>query len=218
MKSTIFNKMRKFSNLIRVMETRDHFKNGASSKSLMSRMICNRVAITAFVLLLALSVSAQRRTPSWIATEGIPDMEITFDKGLIKQDGKLLLPAQVREAMVRNNDARQQYNSGLTLRTIGSIVMIPSAIPAGLGLGFLIGAYAAGAVNDENRAGIHAGCGILVGIGAVGITTGFVLASSGEKKIKNSILLHNSSLKRNVSYKVNFGVTQSGGLGLSLRF
>jgi len=181
--------------------------------SMLSRVFLKRAAIATVVLCMTLSVSAQRWTG--IATEGNPDVELTYKGGNIGQDGKLLMPRQVREAMV-NKEALQQYNSGRTLSLIGTVVAIPFGGAVGAGIGLLLAAN--GNVNDENRAAVNIGSGILIGVGAVGIGTGFYIVSLGQKKIKNSVLLHNSNLKKDVSWRVDFGITSTGGAGLTLRF
>jgi hypothetical protein len=204
----------KFSNSSRVMEPETISKNGASSKSHTSRMIFNKVTITAIALCMALSASAQWER----AKEVNPYAELTWTGGGIRQDGKLLNTNQVREVMYGNREATQQFNSAMTLRAVGGVVMVPGVLATGAGLGWLLVAHLSGNVNEENKAGIHTACGILIGVGAVGGTTGFLLMSSGDKKLKNSLYLHNSNLKKDVSYQLNFGLTSIGGVGLTLRF
>jgi len=147
-----------------------------------------------------------------------PYAELTWTGGVIRQDGKLLSTKQVREVMYGNREATQQFNSAMTFRAVGGVVMGSGILATGSGLGWLLCAHMFGFVNEENKAGIHTACGILIGVGAVGGTTGFLLMSSGDKKLKNSLYLYNSNIKKDVSYQLNFGVTSTGGVGLTLRF
>jgi len=174
-----------------------------------------RAAVIAIALSMAFSTSAQWKA----AKEVSPFDELTIAKnGIIRQNGYLLSRNQIREVLSENRDILHQYNSGTTLQLIGTLVSIPGGCMAGFGIGWLAGVYIAGLVNDDNRASIHLGSGILIGIGAVGIGTGTVLMSSGKKKIKNAVLWHNYDLRSDATYRLDFGITQTGGVGLTLRF
>ena len=184
-------------------------------ETIVSCLAVRRVAVIAIALGMAFTTSAQ-----WsFAKEVDPKAELTYFKnGVIKQDGYLLKPRQVREVMYGNREALHLYNSGTTQMLIGRLVILPGSFAAVTGLGLLVFPHLFGMVNDENRTGILMGSGILIGIGAVGIGTGFVLASSGEKKIRNAVLQHNFGLRSDATYQFDFGITPTGGVGLTLRF
>ena len=172
-----------------------------------------RVAITATVVLgIAFSASAQQ------GAAGIsPYSELTYKNGRVWQNGKAIGARRVREAMYGNQQAIQLYNSGMTLNLVGSIVLIPSAGMIGAGAGIYFGPRIFGLKNEENKAAINKGGGVLMGIGAAGAAVGGLMWFLGDRNVKNSIQLYNSKAGNDVSYQVTFGLTQTG-VGLSLRF
>ena len=180
-----------------IMEAGDHLKNGASSKSLMSRgnmlktanimkkIICFFIAGIA----LCMSVSAQ------------PEL---IYKGGVLQNGTKLTAEQVREVMSGNSEALELYNSGRSIFVTGQVISYPCAFLLGWDLG--------------TRLGGGKGNGTLLTVGAVGTVVGLIIGLSGESKIKESVSLYNSKASNNaLSYRVNFGFTQTG-VGLSMRF
>lgn len=123
--------------------------------------------------------------------------------GKIQQNGVILKPTQVREIMTVNSGALSLYNSGKSMSTTGAVIMIPGAILFGVGTYQLI------AESTFSP--------LLIG-GAVVWGAGFIVNISGNNKIKNSVLLYNSkTTNKDVSYQVNFGLTETG-LGVSMRF
>ena len=135
--------------------------------------------------------------------------ELSFTSGMwrrggVWQDGTIISPAQVRGVMSENNEALRQYNSGRSLFIVGLCVATPSAAVLGWDLGA--------------RLGGGEGNGMLLGIGAAGVVTGFVISMIGEGRIRNSVQLYNAGANSVASYQINFGFTQSGGIGLSMRF
>ena len=142
------------------------------------------------------SVSAQSSELSFSS-------QIWRSGGVLQQDGTVMSPAQVREVMSGNDEALRLFNSGRTLWVTGLCVAIPSAALVGWDFAsFLRG--------DSN--------GMLLGIGAAGVATGFVISMMGERRIRNSVQLYNAGANSVASYQINFGFTQSGGIGLSMRF
>ena len=126
-----------------------------------------------------------------------------FQSGIF-QGGTKLNASQVREVMSGNDEALGQYNSGRTLFVLGQVISYPCAAMLGWDLG--------------TRAGGGEGNGTLLAVGAVGTVVGLIMGFSGEKRVKNSVLLYNSKASNNsVSYRVNFGFTQTG-VGLSMCF
>ena len=129
--------------------------------------------------------------------------ELTYNNGVF-QNGTKIKPEQVRGVMSGNSDALQQYNSGRSLFVTGQVIAYPCAFLLGFDLG--------------TRLGGGEGNGTVLGIGAAGTIVGLIMAFSGEKKIKNSVLLYNSNASNKaVSYQVNFGFTPTG-VGFSMRF
>ena len=202
-----------FGNFDSVMEPETIFKNGASLKSQMSRKNFNRISMVVIALFIVFSSPAQ-----WRATTIDPNVELTYSKGNVYQNRRAMTPSLVREAMYGNSEALQQYNSGRTLNIVGAIVMYPGGLSLGGGVGLLLVTHLSGSVNDENRTGINLASGILIGTGVALVGTGFLIMSSGDKKIKNAVQIHNSSLRSDVSYQLNFGITSTGGVGFTLRF
>ena len=126
-----------------------------------------------------------------------------FQSGIF-QGGTKLNANQVKEVMSGNNEALGQYSSGRTLFVLGQVISYPCAAMLGWDLG--------------TRTGGGKGNGTLLAVGAVGTVVGLIMGLSGEKRIKNSVLLYNSKVSNNtVSYQVNFGFTQTG-VGLSMCF
>ena len=125
-------------------------------------------------------------------------------KGGVWQDETKLKAAQVRGVMSENSEALNLYNSGRSLSVTGQVIAYPCAFLFGFDLG--------------TRLGGGEGNGTVLAVGAVGTVVGLIIGMSGEKKIKNSVLLYNSKASANsVSYQVNFGFTPTG-VGLSVRF
>jgi len=200
-----FSKMLQFSNSSSVMEAETISKNGASSKSQTSRGNIFRMLCFALVgIAICGNVLAQS--------------EWTYKNGRVRQDGRIIGEAQVRESLSGNSEALQQYKSGRVLYNVGGIIMLPGAFAIGGGLGYLVGAHAAGLVDDSNRSGVYTASGILIGVGLAIGATGYIISNSGAKKVKNVIDMHNSTLRRDVSWQVNFGITPSGGVGLTMLF
>ena len=129
--------------------------------------------------------------------------ELTYKNGVL-QNGVKLKAEQVRKVMSGNSEALELYNSGRSLSVTGSVIAYPCAFLLGFDLG--------------TRLGGGEGNGAVLAVGAVGTVVGLLVGSSGEKKIKNSVLLYNSKAGSNtVACRVNFGFTPTG-VGLSVRF
>ena len=125
-------------------------------------------------------------------------------RGGVWQDGAIISPAQVRGVMSENNEALRLYNSGRTLYVVGLCVAMPGAVMLGWDLGTRL------AGGDGN--------GTLLGVGAAVSVTGFIISMIGEGRMRNSVQLYNAGANSVASYQINFGFTQSGGIGLSMRF
>ena len=99
--------MVKLSKCNKTMEARDHFKNGASTKSLMSSInnIKKFVCFIVVGIVLSTSVSAQS--------------ELTIKQTKIYQSGTELTKKQVRDIMSENNEALKLYNCAQRHYTLG---------------------------------------------------------------------------------------------------
>lgn len=118
------------------------------------------------------------------------------------QEGKKLTPTEVRALMSYNSEALSQYKNGKALKIVGYIVSVPSAFIFGYDIG---GRIAGGEGNNT-----------MLIVGAAGTVVGLLVGFAGERKIKQSVQLYNSSLN-DVSYQINFGLTQTG-VGLTIQF
>ena len=129
--------------------------------------------------------------------------ELTYNNG-VWQNGTKLKAEQVRVAMSDHGEALSQYNSGRSLFVGGMVIGYPCAFLLGFDLG--------------TRLGGGEGNGAVLGIGAAGTIVGIIMMFSGEKKIKNSLQLYNSTAgNHSVSYQVNFGFTPTG-VGFNVHF
>ena len=129
--------------------------------------------------------------------------ELIYNNGVF-QNGTKLKAEQVKGAMSDNSEALALYNSGRSLFVVGQVIAYPSAFLLGFDLG--------------TRLGGGEGNGTVLAVGAVGTVVGLIIGLSGEKKIKNSVLLYNSKASNSaVPYQINFGFTQTG-VGLGIRF
>ena len=176
----------------RVMEADTISKNGASSKSRMSRTK-KVVCLFAVCVAICISVSAQSEL-TYISLRGI------------RQDGKTLKThKQVRAVMSGNDAALKTYNAGMVFNIVG----VTTAAPAGFFLGY---GLALRALDQE-------GSGVLLGIGAALLIPPVTFSILSSQKYKKSVQLYNQGLRSNaLSYQINFGITQSGGIGVTMRF
>ena len=129
---------------------------------------------------------------------------LIYDNG-VRQNGAKISPEQVREMMLGNSEALQEYNHGRGAFVAGQIIAYPCAVL----LGVVLGAYTFG----------RGGSGVLLGIGIAGTAAGILVTLSGESQMKKSVSLYNASLVHGTTaYNLNFGITGSGGVGLTLNF
>jgi len=185
--------MEQLSNFERVMDARDHFKNGASTKSLMSS-INNIKKFVCFIIVgfvLSISVSAQS--------------ELTIKQNKIYQSGTGLTKKQVRDIMSENNEALKLYNCAQRHYTLGYGA-------SGVGVATMVTQL----FFSDNHSEVYADPIFIAGagLGIVGVFVGL----AGNKKLVNSVSLFNSKINNKTSYyKVDFGTTQTG-IGFTMRF
>ena len=129
---------------------------------------------------------------------------LIYDSG-VRKNGTKIKPEQVREMMLGNSEALQEYNYGRGAFVAGQIIAYPCAVL----LGVVLGAYTFGR-----------GCsGVLLGIGIAGTVGGIIITLSGESQMRKSVSLYNASVMHGTTAcTLNFGITGSGGVGFTLNF
>ena len=132
--------------------------------------------------------------------------------GAVKLDGKWIVPSEVRRIMNPYPEALRSYNTGKTLAMVGDFV----------GYGVIITcigtAINANSFSSKQTAQVHnayvTGLMIAIPLFAVDIT----LTIIGNAKVRSSVNLYNSSINKPVTYNLNFGIQESGGVGFALKF
>ena len=129
---------------------------------------------------------------------------LIYDSG-VRQGGTKVRPEQVREMMLGNSEALQEYNHGRGAFVAGQIIAYPCAFLLGVDLGA--------------RTFGRGGSGVLLGIGIAGTVGGILVTLSGESQMRKSVSLYNASVMHGtMACTLNFGITGSGGVGLTLDF
>ena len=141
---------------------------------------------------------AQTPTPQ-AQIQSQPVLTHSYWRG-IRQNGRPVGTGQVRAIMAGNSAALELYNSGRRLEMVGFCVAM-----TGLGL------MTTGLI-------IRSPLLFLVGLPIAGGSFAFEIP--GRVKVRNAVILYNTGL---ISYKpppyqINFGITSTGGVGLSMRF
>jgi hypothetical protein len=128
------------------------------------------------------------------------ELHYNWFMGTVFQDGKRLNPKQVKEVMSVDSEALRLYNKGRILENVSSGAI---AIWAGT--------MAYDILTESDNMALR-----LVSAGAfgVGLTTGIISWTI----IGNSTKTYNSNLRKDVSYQFDFGITPTGGVGLTMRF
>ena len=122
----------------------------------------------------------------------------------VRQNGTKVRPEQVRQTMSRNSKALDKYCSGRSFFVLGGVIGYPCAVLLGWDLGSRI---------------FGKGNAVCFGIGLAGTVIGSVMMSIGESQMRKSVSLYNSSLMHGTAaYNLNFGITNSGGVGFTLNF
>lgn len=129
--------------------------------------------------------------------------ELSFQGGRFMYGDLRIHPSAVRVVMANNSEALELYESGRSLAVVGQIIAYPSAFLLGWDTGARLGG------GEGNN-------GILIG-SAVGTVVGLGFVFWGESIIRSSFSLFNST-NSELAYQVNFGITQSGGIGFTLSF
>lgn len=130
-------------------------------------------------------------------------LPLDYTNSGIWQAGKKLSPKVVKELMQFDSLALHSYKSGRSIRTVGSVISIPSAVALGWSLGRWIGG---GEVN-----------GTILGIGILGTVAGIGISTFGDADVKKSVRLFNESVKKRAGTSLELGLTNNG-VGFCLQF
>ena len=125
---------------------------------------------------------------------------------IYNSDNVKLSKYEIRNTMSKIPLALDQYNRGRNQRRAGIGFFIPQCILLGVGLGFII--------VDPFLGGM-----IMVGSISAGIPA-IIFLTVGNHNIKNSVMTYNRGIKQKYTSNVslNFGIMQSGNIGLVLNF
>ena len=130
--------------------------------------------------------------------------ELAFHRGTMTQDGRVLRTSnETREVLSVNSEALRLYNSGRPLELTGFVLAC-----AGAGL---LGAALLPGSGDSTTL-------LAVGAGAIGLGVG--ITAIGRGRIRQAVSLYNSGIQNmtSFSYQIDFGLTQIGGIGFTMRF
>ena len=127
---------------------------------------------------------------------------LTANGRRVFQDGRRLSASEVRNVMAGTN-ALHTYNQGRRQATTGNLMLYPGAFMLGAGIGML------------DVAPDHAP--VIVGVGAGLMVYGFILVNRSGRTIGQSVHQFNTGATAS-TVELNFGVTQSGNIGLALNF
>jgi len=119
------------------------------------------------------------------------------------QGDKKLHPTDVKILFKSNEEALSNYKSGRSMKTVATVVGLPS----GFILGWQLGTMLAG--GDPN--------GTMAIIGAGGVIASVVLDIMGGNKIRRAISIYNASLNETISFQIKVGLTEHG-MGIVAQF
>jgi len=130
-------------------------------------------------------------------------------KRIVMLNGQKLSVRKVKTLMEDYPDALESYESGRTMCIVSNscVVSVVFICP-------VISGIANHKENDSDKKAVAT-----KGLAITGslFLTGIVLSSVGKNKIRKSVTLYNSAIRKPVSWRLNFGV-QENGIGLALRF
>ncbi|MDR1341742.1 MAG: hypothetical protein LBK18_00635 [Prevotellaceae bacterium] len=130
-----------------------------------------------------------------------------MDEGFKNAYGVKLSEKEIRAILTKTPDALKEYDSGKSLRQIGTVCSWTGVICLGTSLGLLL--------NPNVESPAPAICFLSVSL--AGLTASFILYSQGNAKWKSAYNLYQGS-KSGKSTSLNFGLTRSGGAGFTLTF
>jgi hypothetical protein len=127
----------------------------------------------------------------------------------VDSKGKKYNNAELLELLSDTPDALSHYKDGQQRVLIGDICAFS-------GLGLCLGGLGLLAIDVDNNLGIAAG--FIIAGGVIGLT-GMLLDSSGCEEIRKALSLYYYGNRGTPNaYSLNFGLTKSGGIGLTFKF
>jgi hypothetical protein len=124
--------------------------------------------------------------------------QVLNSDGIILKKDKLIT--------IMSKESFDLYTSGKNTITASKIIYYGVALPLGVYTCILL-----------EKANSNYMIGKILGVVVLYSIPVWIIESSGERKIKESVILHNSGLSKPTSYKINVGISQNG-LALVLTF
>ena len=154
--------------------------------------------------------NVQRQAESLLEPLSIHGIRISNSSGV------KLSKNEVRDVMKDVPQALKLYDSGKRKRATGLCIMLPGALISITGCVVYFSNELNELPNEDTRA---AGTALMVAGLAIEIP-GFIITSSGNKRLKQSVNAYNKGIKQmhTSDISLNFGITNSGGIGLVLNF
>jgi len=148
--------------------------------------------------------------------------KLSFIYGKVFFNGKSITDEQVKNILssndlITNSKACDIYRSGSSRVSLGGSLIWCGLAYLCIGSVLYIIDMAAYQSNNASLEGLSY---TLYELGAVGALIGWPIYHSGNNRIKKAIDIYNTSInsKHQSDLSLNFGITQSGGLGLTLNF
>lgn len=158
-----------------------------------------------------------------VANAGVkPFVPIVIDRNRWYYEGKKLRDyKELKPILSENQEALSKYNQGRGLAIAGNIVLANAFVVEVIGLGYLLAGVAA--EWDSYASDVYPQIGgICILASLVPLTVAIGLGTSGMSKIKQAVDLYNvgdrTYSQSTRGYRIDFGVTSSGGLGLRMTF
>jgi len=130
---------------------------------------------------------------------------------IFNNNGQRLSKSEVQQLMREVPEALNLLNKGYRRRGAGVALGIPGALLFGTGVGILLSSE-----GDSETQTIGAAVG---GAGLSLFCFSMAFQSSAKKKYRNAVSTYNRGIKPyTADVSLNFGITQSGGIGLTLSF
>ena len=134
---------------------------------------------------------------------------LTVKKRYVLLNGQIQSPRNIKSMMEEYPDAAAMYEKGRKMCNFSNTCAF-SVIIVSLTASIMEN-------SKSNQDDVRHIAVIGLSIDGAFIITGAVLASIGKKNIRSSVALYNSTLKKPVSYKLDFGL-QDHGVGFALKF
>lgn len=171
-----------------------------------------RIVVSLVALLVAVIASAQV----------VPEYgsgHLVYHRGELYIDNHELNPAEI-EAVIGSDLYYDTYVGASRQRRAGKPLIIAGAVTAGTGaiMMGLVGVIASSA-GESIFPPYYAGWGFLTGLGVAALAAGIPLRVVGDKRLSELCRDYNKALdERRPAPEIGFGITPSGGAGLTLKF